>query len=951
MKRGNAVASIIVVITLIAGTSVILFNPFRQSDELIDYPTNLFFLQSHWDREYYDILNRFFHSRDDTYWYYNFSSYPPVNTTLDKIIELYFNIKGGIEGDFLNINYTGTNLTYPSLSNPLNLDSFWIEQKEINVTFESINEKRIINTSHIYRAGDIFLLYKELYRWLGNDAGELSNELFLALSESGEVGCRFGICSCKDLDNEKDSENKQEIIKVYGITKGDIERAIQKSIDKLNNSLSLEGKFNCFMGDEKDIKVENIIASSVDKTKNCTPDEIIKKLGNQGGSRRGVMNEELSKDKPPQNKFYLDEPINITTYPPGQKTFSSISLPVTREDDERNTFAYYYNLHKNAMGEIPIICEHLNEDLELTVWIHFNVQRKCTDVRTLPTNVTAICPEEEDVDPPENGGGSNGCCEECKDECDCCCCCDEGCADECPCCDDCNCDECDCENGGSGEGPGDGPQHGDDCEDHGDCEGLECEICEMPYCDDEEGCICVPAQEGTPCGEDACKRLGCDENGACTIPLNIFNPDAPCNPHNIEQTSNLNQYCTLCGDQGECDKPAFNTTQCGDGQDCHVLHCNGTHSGENACNLIVPQDPGTECGICTVCSEDGHCNAPAETDVLCDEGEFCNEIYCNGTAFGEAACNLIEPKNINQECDTCTLCNEHGECNKPAGNTTICDSGYCGNYYCNETGTGEAACNDYREILSRKDDPCTSWKLGGDNPTHEATCTLCGEQGLCNKAADDTQICGTHDYCSQMYCSGNDYGTNECKVRSAIPNRINEYCKPGPTVSSGSQIDCAKCNSEGNCVATMGATCRTTTCGIYTCVGAGSSNCNLDVSESRKNDGNDCGDHNNCGEKQCKDGNCIFQGKLVDSRCNWNLDCNPYCDSNGVCRWGSGICFIDSDCGDLDGSCNPTTGACSPVQRCCDFEDDLWTCPSSLVCCFDKDVCKPSYDLCPFDQT
>ena len=438
---------------------------------------------------------------------------------------------------------------------------------------------------------------------------------------------------------------------------------------------------------------------------------------------------------------------------------------------------------------------------------------------------------------------------------------------------------------------------------------LDCDdsnVCTDDSCDSETGCNYVPnesscdagnacyeddycsagvCQPGTyiDCGEtgNPCTTMECDPVVGCQGPLNLP-VDVPCPGNSSPCTFHAcdgNGLCELRGTaaNGAPCKPEGGPVpcqayECQAGQ-CHfvenasdvtscAVECGTGECVAGACNVTVPNAPGTPCGgpPCQefACNGSGEC---VDQSASLPDGSPCgSENPCEERECISGVCEAAQVKAESSECHwfgsckawecsptgTCTvlgdpppdppaLCGEGTECVDFSCTQGLCeqtatncsDDGYsCTNAYCLADGVTCAhlplgdSCDDFDictddvcDTGSPDKDPVTgcvnSWNTSpcddGDACTESDTCS----SGTCAGATvdcDDADPC-TNDYCDVQTGCYYEYNTAPCEEGDLCS--INDACDGAGNCIPGDDVECDdddictvdSCDSQtGQCV-------------------------------------------------------------------------------------------------------------------------------------------------------
>jgi hypothetical protein len=437
----------------------------------------------------------------------------------------------------------------------------------------------------------------------------------------------------------------------------------------------------------------------------------------------------------------------------------------------------------------------------------------------------------------------------------------------------------------------------------------------------------------------------------------------------------------LCdGMDNDCDGEIDEGT-CDDGNPCTQDICNGA---DGCSNEPLTGGPCEDGDVCTIAD---HCDAGAcvGTPVLCDDGNFCTDDFCDesgGCAFepNTTDCDDGDPCTVGDECldGACggfalacdcqmdadclalwdgNLCNgtlfcdqkempyqcavQPGTpvtCPEPEGKDAICLAPVCTpeSGKCSFVPTHEGfACDDGDACTigdSCANGICTPGIAANCNDGNPCTDDACDEDTGCTHApnqapCDDDNACTTGDTCAGGGCAAGD----------AVVCDDDNVCT---TDSCDSQNGCFFVPAPGACddgnACTVGDSCQD-----GKCVPAGSLNC--DDGDVCTNDSCDlvqgcvhllnaapCDDSDICTTgDHCHLGECISSGELT---CNDN---NPCTDDS--CNANSGCQFVANSAACDDGNACTVTDAC--VGGACKGSGALF-CDDDNLCT--NDVCDPA---------
>lgn len=392
--------------------------------------------------------------------------------------------------------------------------------------------------------------------------------------------------------------------------------------------------------------------------------------------------------------------------------------------------------------------------------------------------------------------------------------------------------------------------------------------CTTDKCEPGVGCVAIPVDDFTDCGQQLCGNVGVCVAGACSV-APVCDDDNPCTADFCIQ-GNLCQF-----------KPHAQATACDDGNLCTTgdVCINGLCKGKP----VLCEDSGpcvaTKCDVdkgClkfvapdkTACNDENNCTASdmcmggicAGIPIVCDDNNPCTKDACDFHAGcwhthtnDGGMCTDGEPCTVD---DTCLA----GQClGKSVSNCKMCNS--------------NLDCAD--------NNPCTLKK--------------CGPGGVClygyanGQPCDDGFHCTTGDVCAGGLCAGiQQKGCEEplcyplAQICSGDIANAND-CAPGYTCSCVSSCaDCADCPLRV-CLAKPASTYPLSLCGVGgDCEGeVASCQCVADPANGNECAATICAPKPNC---ECTaDLDCAAKG-LCGAYCDHGtcikLDFTPECDSS-----------------------------------------------------------------------
>jgi hypothetical protein len=371
-----------------------------------------------------------------------------------------------------------------------------------------------------------------------------------------------------------------------------------------------------------------------------------------------------------------------------------------------------------------------------------------------------------------------------------------------------------------------------------DCQGLPAPPCQRVGCNAKGLCILQPADDGLPCGGNACigdgKCLGgqcngtavaCDDSNACTV--DSCHPVLGC----------LHAFA----DDG---------TQCDDGKLCTSFGVkDGCKAGVCTGKPVVCDD-GNPCTLNEKCNPaTGACNgdpAPTGSKVPCTG----NDIACQGPGFCEGkTCVHVKACDDGNPCtaDFCTGAvgsGPEGCVHKMLVGGSKCSTDLCVNSQCVLGGDGVAKC--VTTPTCSNDNVCNP--LSGC----DAKTGLCSYDIVPDSAklpCDDKDPCTTGTVCTKKQCKGATIGCDD-----ANPCTIDPACTPG--------LGCTHKPTDGPC--NDGSACTSKdTCSGGVCVGQATS----------------CDDGNPCTTDTCAMASgCVHEASADGTACASGKTCQ-----NGTC--------------------------------------------------------------------
>jgi len=280
---------------------------------------------------------------------------------------------------------------------------------------------------------------------------------------------------------------------------------------------------------------------------------------------------------------------------------------------------------------------------------------------------------------------------------------------------------------------------------------------------------------------DGYGREGLDNSGCIHTEYDCNDCDLAIYPGATETCNGKDDDCDVQTDEG------LGTTTCGIGE-CKRTVDNCVSGVPQQC---VPGDPTPE--ICD--DKDNDCDGSTDEDLTrsCGTGVCTGMQKCSAGVWSNCS-------TYNNECDSCALCSETGECNMFKPSSTICrpSAGVC----------------DVVEY-------CTGISSACPLDTHQPDGTSCADSDLCDGEetcreencvsgtalnCDDENIC-TDDSCNPLAGCQHVNNNSPCDDEDACT--VNDTCSEGICVGS-SLLDCDdlnictndSCDSETGCIHT-----------------------------------------------------------------------------------------------------------------------------------------------------
>ncbi|MBW2524370.1 MAG: hypothetical protein JRI23_09355 [Deltaproteobacteria bacterium] len=512
------------------------------------------------------------------------------------------------------------------------------------------------------------------------------------------------------------------------------------------------------------------------------------------------------------------------------------------------------------------------------------------------------------------------------------------------------------------------------------------EWCDAGICvrDKQDGDICITGEQ---CASGFCPEDGVCCNQDCTglcmacIPGQTGLGLGECGP-------------VLAGDDFKAECPVQAPASCGS----NGTGCNGT----GACH-VYPS--GTECrsASCT----DGERERPDTCDGAgtCDDGgiQTCSPYQCSGTDC-RSSCSDDSHCLAGSYCDAAGHCVSQGAQGDPCGGSNECDSGFCVDGRCCESGcTGECMACSYGKTglangLCRSiptdpmpndpDGECAQGACYRIDPTHGECRFFKGH--ACGGSTRCLTLPCVDGYCCENSCTGpclscagaeNIAGNGDCAAVTSGTDPAGECPDEGETSCGSSGLGC---NGAGACILyPSGTVCNGASCdgsiahppdlcnGAGACQDSGTQSCNpypcqggtcltscsgqadcaagyfcnaSQLCQATLAQGQACGAHYECTNQRCVDGYCCNSNCAADCQ---SCDGDFNTGGNGVCsavRAGEdpgGDC--DYDC-DGAGQCQPADGTpCTLPSQC-----GSGYCVDGLCC---DSACTGLCHACRGDQT
>jgi hypothetical protein len=233
--------------------------------------------------------------------------------------------------------------------------------------------------------------------------------------------------------------------------------------------------------------------------------------------------------------------------------------------------------------------------------------------------------------------------------------------------------------------------------------------------------------------------------------------------------------CTICDEEGNCNKPAMRGVPCSELGDC--MMCDGVNTGIEACTLFDPPEAaGFDCSVeCKRCAGDGSgCTMNPDSFGQMDDCPDCQTCDIDGTCAPE----------VGKKCGNCLECSENGICETPRIGKNDCGS-KC------ERCLPDATCG-IDLTFSGIDKDC-------------GTCQKCGPFGCIADPAKNGVSCSACKVCNDGTCSENKPDGTPCgNTLGCQKGCLNGQCSiglnPGATCTSNYPCAMAFCDEYAKCV-------------------------------------------------------------------------------------------------------------------------------------------------------